>query len=52
MQAGFLAVESAKRRKIDRNRRYLFVTWLICLAPSAHELEVLSYGSLSCCEAG
>jgi hypothetical protein len=26
MQAGFLAVESAKRRKIDHNRRDLFVT--------------------------
>ena len=39
MQAGFLAVESAKRKKIDRNRRDLFVTGLICLVPSANEPE-------------
>ena len=43
MQAGILAVESAKRKKIDRNRRDLFVTGLICLVPSANEPEVLSY---------
>ena len=45
MQAGFLAVESAKRKKIDRNRRDSFVTGLICtcLVPSANEPEVLSY---------
>ena len=42
MQAGFLAVESAKRKKIDRNRRDLFVTGF-CLVPSANEPEVLSY---------
>ena len=45
MQAGFLAVESAKRKKIDCNRRDSFVTGLICtcLVPSANESEVLSY---------
>ena len=45
MQAGFLAVESAKRKKIDRNRRDSFVTGLICtcLVPLANEPEVLSY---------
>jgi hypothetical protein len=45
MQAGFLAVEIAKRKKIDRNQRDLFVTGLICtcLVPSVNETEVLSY---------
>jgi hypothetical protein len=45
MQAGFLAVEIAKRKKIDRNQRDLFVTGLICtcLVPSVNEPEVLSY---------
>ena len=43
MQAGFLAVESAKRKKIDRNQRDLFVAGLICLVPSANEPEVSSY---------
>jgi hypothetical protein len=40
MQAGFLAVESAKRKKIDRNRRDLFVTGLIC---TDMFVQVLSY---------
>ena len=43
MQAGFLAVESAKRKKIDLNRRDLLVIGLICLVPSANEPEVFSY---------
>jgi hypothetical protein len=45
MQEGFLTVdhESAKQRRIDRNRRNLFVMGFICLAPSAHEPDVLSY---------
>jgi hypothetical protein len=45
MQAGFLAVEIVKRKKIDRNERDLFVTGLICtcLVTSAIEPEVLSY---------
>jgi hypothetical protein len=48
MQAGFLAVEIAKRKKIYRNQRDLFVTGLICtcLVPSANEPEVLSYRKL------
>ena len=44
MQAGFLAVEIVKRKKIERNQIDLFVTGLICtrLVPSANEPEVLS----------